>query len=181
MAQKELQKEAAAQVKADKAACAAHKPEYKKATELRDAKQNDLQLFLDLNMSSFDTLKCRLSTRKQKEIAAEAAAAAAEIEAAAAAVVAVAAAEAEAAAAVVAAAAAEVEAAAAAAAEAEAAAAAVAEAEAAAAAEAVAATDAAAAVMPEAMETCEATDVGEQPAKIFEAVATEAPIFTAGA
>jgi len=96
------QKEAQATVKAAKASLTEYKPEYKKATEARDQQQEQVQTFMDVNVSSFNMLAAKISAKKKKAMAAATAAAeaeaAAKVAAAEAEVVAKAAAEAEAAA-----------------------------------------------------------------------------------
>eukprot|EP00933_Yihiella_yeosuensis_P066775 TRINITY_DN7122_c0_g1_i3.p1 TRINITY_DN7122_c0_g1~~TRINITY_DN7122_c0_g1_i3.p1 ORF type:complete len:465 (+),score=199.49 TRINITY_DN7122_c0_g1_i3:64-1458(+) len=99
LAGKATQKETAVELKTAKAARADYQPEYLKATEIRDQEQQKLQLFVEVNMGTFEQLKSRISARKQREIkAAEAAAAAAAAAEAAAAAAEVAEAEAKAAA-----------------------------------------------------------------------------------
>lgn len=75
------QKEAQASLKAAKASLTEYKPEYKKATEVRDQQQEQLQTFMDVNMASFDILNSKISTKKKKAMAAAAAAAKAAAEA----------------------------------------------------------------------------------------------------
>jgi trimeric autotransporter adhesin len=70
LAAKESQKEAAAALKAAKAAVTANKPEYKAATELRDEKKAELDTFVDSTISTFNTLKDKISAKKQRELAA---------------------------------------------------------------------------------------------------------------
>eukprot|EP00933_Yihiella_yeosuensis_P066773 TRINITY_DN7122_c0_g1_i1.p1 TRINITY_DN7122_c0_g1~~TRINITY_DN7122_c0_g1_i1.p1 ORF type:complete len:451 (+),score=192.96 TRINITY_DN7122_c0_g1_i1:64-1416(+) len=78
LAAKATQKDTAAELKTAKAAVVDYQPEYQKATEIRDQEQQKLQLFVEVNMGTFEQLKSRISARKQREIkAAEAAAAAA--------------------------------------------------------------------------------------------------------
>ncbi|CAJ1420599.1 unnamed protein product [Effrenium voratum] len=90
-AAKQAQKDAAQAVAKAKEAVTVYKPEFKAATKARDAKQEELQVFTDNGLATFQDLKGRISAKKRKEMkAAEAAkaeeeAAKAEAEAAAAA------------------------------------------------------------------------------------------------
>jgi len=77
---KEAQKSAESMVKAAKDAIAEYQPAYKAATELRDAKQHELQTFTDESLASYTELKDRISAKKHKELAAAASKAAKEAE-----------------------------------------------------------------------------------------------------
>lgn len=85
LAAKEAHKEAKEKLKSAQTAVTDFEPSFKAATELRDEKLQELQMFVDTNQSTFDQMKDRLSAKKLKEIAAAEAAAKAEADAAAAA------------------------------------------------------------------------------------------------
>jgi len=69
---KQAQKEAAAALKEAEAALESFEPTLKAATAVRDANQQELQIFLDNAVASFHQLKDRISAKKQRELAAQA-------------------------------------------------------------------------------------------------------------
>eukprot|EP00930_Biecheleria_cincta_P019430 TRINITY_DN1482_c0_g1_i7.p1 TRINITY_DN1482_c0_g1~~TRINITY_DN1482_c0_g1_i7.p1 ORF type:complete len:498 (+),score=175.05 TRINITY_DN1482_c0_g1_i7:54-1547(+) len=78
-----VQKHAQASLKAAKASLTEFKPEYKKATEVRDQQQVQVQTFMDVNVAAFDVLSAKISAKKKKAMAAAAEAEAAAMAAAA--------------------------------------------------------------------------------------------------
>lgn len=77
---RDAQKSAAAELHAMEVVLADYEPTFKAATEIRDDKQRQLETFKNSSCGVFDELKCRVSTKKLKELAAAEAKAAAAAE-----------------------------------------------------------------------------------------------------